>query len=230
MKPQSSVLSPRNSRPGEARPRQSVAVEIRNDLLGVIRNQFYGDLEPKTFFKDQTFLLNNVILWPASWLDKRGVTLPPARYKAILLEVLNGIKQHGDTGSIKYWPGYLMKCVQSHFQIHGDEYYDEAKALRTTLAGVIKKAEKVPVADPIRAMAEARRDLLQAGRKTRQKAPKPVQQTLLQLGCIALASGLLFGSNLCVTALSGPSSVKPPKIGADSCKPLQNALLRADPL
>jgi hypothetical protein len=31
----------------EPRPRQSVATEIRNDLLSAIRNQFYPDASPK---------------------------------------------------------------------------------------------------------------------------------------------------------------------------------------
>lgn len=180
----------------EARPRQSVAVEIRNDLLGVIRNQFYPDAPLKQWHQDKRFLLNNVILWPASYLDKRGVTLPPERYKAILLDVFNGIKAHGQTGAVKYWPGYLMVAVQSHFRIHGEDYYNEGKALRSTLDRIIRKAPAIPTADPIRVMAEARRDLLKSSR-TRPKAPVDTQIPLLQLFCIGSSIGLVFASNLC---------------------------------
>lgn len=185
----------------EPRPRQSVATEIRNDLLSAIRNQFYPDAalggEPFTQFqKDRHFLLTRVVLWPAGYLDKRGVTLPPERYKAILLEVFNGIKQHGSTEAIKYWPGYLMHCVQTHFRIHGEEYYEEGKALRATLDKIIKKAPAIPTADPIRVLAEARNDLLKSSRP-RRKTQINTQIPLLQLLCTTLPIGLIFGSNLC---------------------------------
>jgi hypothetical protein len=180
----------------EERPRQTVATEIRDDLLGAIRNQFYADAEPGQFQKDRNFLLTRVVLWPAGYLDKRGVTLPPERYKAILLEVFNGIKAHGQTGAIKYWPGYLMKCVQDHFKHHGEDYYNEGKTLRASLDKILKKAPRIPTADPVRVMAEARIDLLKSSR-TRRKAPVDTQIPLLQLACNASPLALLFGSNLC---------------------------------
>jgi hypothetical protein len=181
----------------EPRPRQTLAVEIRDDLLRVIRNQFYADAAPGQFQKDRTFLLTRVVLWPAGYLDRRGVTLPPERYKAILLDIFNGIKQHGQTGAIQYWPGYLMHCVQTHFRLHGEEYYEEGKALRLSLDRILKKTPSIPVIDPIRAMAEAKRDLLKSSR-TRPKAPVDTQIPLLQLLCTTLPTSLLFASNLCV--------------------------------
>jgi hypothetical protein len=184
----------------ESRPRQSVAVEIRNDLLNAIRHQFYGDAPAKQFHQDKRFLLNNVVLWPAGYLDRRGVTLPPARYKAILLDVFNGIKAHGQTGAIKYWPGYLMQCVQSHFRIHGEEYYEEGKSLRASLDKIIRKAPAIPTADPIRVLAEARNDLLKSSR-TRRKAPVDTQIPLLQLACNWVPIALFFASNLCAVSV-----------------------------
>jgi hypothetical protein len=184
----------------EDRPRQTVAVEIRNDLLNAIRNQFYQDAPADQFHKDKAFLLKNVVLWPAGYLDSRGVTLPPARYKAIVLDVINGIKQHGQTEVVKFWPGYLMRCVQSHFRIHGEDYYNEGKALRASLDKILKKAPQIPTADPIRVMAEARRDLLRAA-KTRQKARSDTQMSLLQIACNLTPIALLFGSNLCAVGL-----------------------------
>jgi hypothetical protein len=180
----------------EPRPRQTVAVEIRNDLLNVIRNQFYGDAPAKQFHQDKRFLLNNVILWPAGYLDRRGVTLPPERYKAILLDVFNGIKQHGQTGAVQYWPGYLMHCVQTHFRIHGEEYYEEGKSLRVSLDKIVKKAGSIPAADPIRVMAEARRDLLKSSR-TRPKRSVDTQIPLFQLFCTTASIAAFFASNLC---------------------------------
>jgi hypothetical protein len=166
----------------EQRPRQTLAVEIRDDLLQVIRNQFYQDAPVGQFQKDRKFLLSRVVLWPAGYLDSRGVTLPPARYKAILLEVFNGIKQHGQTGAVKYWPGYLMHCVQTHFHVHGEDYYNEGKALRATLDKIVKKAPQIPTADPVRVMAEARRDLEKTVRKTRCKDSAKQSQMAFKLG------------------------------------------------
>lgn len=187
----------------EVRPRQTVAIEIRDDLLNSIRNQFYADAAPGQFQKDRNFLLTRVVLWPACYLDKRGVTLPPARYKAILLDVFNGIKAHGQTGAVKYWPGYLMHCVQTHFRIHGEDYYNEGKALRATLDKIIKKAPSIPTADPIRVMAEARNDLLKSSR-TRPKRQSEAQITLLQIACNWSPIALFFASNLCAGSFLRP--------------------------
>lgn len=161
------------------RPKQSVPSEIKTDLLNAIRNSFYGDLPDKRWHSDKQFILVNVVLWPASYLNDKGVTLPPARYKAIVLDVLMGIKRHGQTESVKYWPGYLKHCLQTHFRIHGEEYYEEGKALRGRLDSVLKTMGQTPTADPIRVMAEARRDLIQEKRRKTQKGPKEAHQTLL---------------------------------------------------
>jgi hypothetical protein len=142
------------------RPKQDLPGEIVADLLSAIRGQFYG--ETKQFFQDRAFLLRNVVLWPAKWLNQRGVTLPPARYKAILLDVFTGIKQHGQTGAVKYWPGYLMKCVQDHFIHHGEEYYEEGKSLRTSteralLAAAMAGKTHTVAPDPVQSLAQAQR-------------------------------------------------------------------------
>lgn len=162
----------------EARPKQSVPGEIKADLLSAVRNSFYADAPEQQWHQDKAFIAREVVLWPAAWLNNRGVTLPPERYKAIILDVFNGIKQHGRTGAIKYWPGYLKHCLQSHFRIHGEDYYNEAKALRNNLSAVLKKASAIPTADPIRVLAEHRRDLLQARRKAPAKLLKDPQMTL----------------------------------------------------
>lgn len=181
----------------EPRPKQSVPAEIKNDLLGAIRGSFYGDASDKQWHQDKRFILINVVLWPASYLNSRGVTLPPERYKAIILEVFNGIKRHGSTEAVHFWPGYLKHCLQTHFRLHGEEYYEEAKALRSSLASLVAKVGQVPTADPVRVLAEARKDLLQ----TRHKTPKKAKADQLQLLCAALAGTLLSASNLCASGL-----------------------------
>lgn len=94
-----------------ARPRQRLPGEIVSDLMAAIRGPFYGDATPKQWAQDYHFIRDRVVLWPAPCLDKRGVILKPERYNAIILEVLQEIKHHGNTGQITYWPAYLAKCV-----------------------------------------------------------------------------------------------------------------------
>lgn len=113
----------------EPRERQDMPQEIVGDLLGIIRGQFCGDLSDKAWFQNRRMFLR-VVTYPAGWLSKRGVTLAPTRYKEIVLGIFDGVKAHGSTGAIKHWPGYLLHCVQEHFRHHGDEIYEEAKAVR----------------------------------------------------------------------------------------------------
>jgi len=88
----------------------------------------------------------------------RGVTLPSARYKEIVLGVLIGIKQHGATDVIKYWPGYLKHCLQTHFKVHGEEIYNEAKSVRNKVEHTLLACRKVERSvDPIAVIAEARK-------------------------------------------------------------------------
>jgi hypothetical protein len=160
------------------RPKQQLPEEIVQDLMGVIRNSFYGDLPPKRWFEDQGFIRRKVVCWPAGWLISKGVTLKPERYKEIVMGVITTIKHHGDTGGVKYWPGYLLHCLQMHFKCHGDEIYEEAKSLRTALEKTIQHvslkcgAGKTWV-DPIEVLAMAGK-VAATGR--RHKKAKPAKQ------------------------------------------------------
>lgn len=152
------------------RPKQQVTTEVVTDLMGAVRNSFYAD-SPQ-WFKDQAFIRRNVVMWPAGWLNRRGVTLRPERYKSLLIEIFNGVKQCGKTEAVKYWPGYLMTCVQSHFRIHAEEIYNEGKSFRNLvenalLAGRHAKDASTGV-DPVGAIALAHQ-ALQAAHKRKQK-------------------------------------------------------------
>jgi hypothetical protein len=166
----------------EMRPRQDVAREIVADLLGAIRGSFYGDLPPKRWFEDMDFLSRKVVLWPAGWLSGKGVSLPASRYKQILLDIVRTAKLNGDTSAVKYWPAYLAKCVQSHFRIHGEEYYEEGKSARSILDGVLLRAGQAlktsGCSDPIMAMADAKRALEATRAHKRPKSAKDRQLTL----------------------------------------------------
>jgi hypothetical protein len=145
-------------------------------MARAIRNSFYaGDAR---WFKDQHFIRRHVVTWPAAWLNAKGVTLSPLRFKEIVLGVLKGIKQHGRTEVVKYWPGYLKHCLQTHFRIHGEEYYEEAKAMRHQVERALLACQRPETSgpDPIEAIAMARR-LMVPGR--RPKTPAKQQMNLL---------------------------------------------------
>jgi predicted DNA-binding transcriptional regulator AlpA len=164
----------------EPREKQQVPAEIVADLLQAIRSQFYSDLSPEKFPQDRRFLAR-VVTWPATRLTTQGVTLTPIRYKAIFLAILDGIKVHGETGQIRYWPGYLLRCVQEHWRHHGDSYYEEGKMTRSlvekTLRGVtISETSRT---DPLEALATAAALLKTGSSKRSTRRGNPAKQMSL---------------------------------------------------
>lgn len=150
------------------RPKQDTtsdkARELAEAVLAKIRGQWYGprpadDLRrptPDDWWKDRSFILNRVVLWPASWLNKRGLTLATERYFEIVITKLNDVHAKHEQESFTYLPGYLMKCMQDHFKHHGDKIHDEAKSFTAAVEAAIGTAKAAPAADPIRAMDAAR--------------------------------------------------------------------------
>ena len=143
------------------RPKQPTPQEIVEALMQEIRAGFYAG-EDKKFFQDRDFLLRRVVLWPAGWLNAKGVTLPAARYREILHDIFQGIKQHGNTGAVQYWPGYLAHAVQTHYGVHGEEYYEEGKRVRAKVESALLIAGQRPAStpDPVAALAAARGALI----------------------------------------------------------------------
>ena len=162
------------------RPKQQLPAEIVQDILSAIRNQFYPDATPKQWAQDSVFIRREFVLYFASWLDKKGVTLKPGRFKQILLERLNEIKAHGATDKIKYFPGYLKHVLQTHLRHHGDDYYQEGKNLRALTESALATLPE-PTIDPIRVMAEARRDLLISKKAAKQRKSPDVQFGQMEL-------------------------------------------------
>ena len=112
--------------------------------MDFIRVKFYvceGD--GLAFLKDRPRLLAWVVLWPASWLNERGVTLQPERYRAILIDVLMDAARHGNATKVAYRPAWLKAVMQRHFAHHEDEIYEEAKAIRTTMDLALSTLAKV---------------------------------------------------------------------------------------
>lgn len=130
------------------RPKQQMPDELVADLMAKIRGQFCGNMETAEWMKHSHFIRRNVVMWPAHFIfNKKGFTVSGARYKQIMKEIFEGIKLHGDLSSIRFWPGYLMDCVQNHFKNHWEDYYAESKAV-TTIADhalmALKRATSAP--------------------------------------------------------------------------------------
>jgi len=157
--------------------------QLINDLLDFIQRKFYeGDVAG--FTKDKRRLLTWVVLWPSTYLDAAKVSLPDARQKEIFMETVMLALQQGNTGNIRYRPAWLGRVIQSHYQIHWDEIYQEAKSARSLADHALLMAGRLPVAkapDSTREMAAAAR--LLKGSKRQVKHPVKAAQNLeLNLG------------------------------------------------
>lgn len=155
-------------------PQSITSQELTDDLLAFIQRKFYeGD--PAGFSKDKRRLLLWVVLWPATYLEERGVTLPADRQKEIFMDMVMLALQQGNTGNIKYRPAWLGRVVQSHYKIHWDEIYQEAKSSRRLAEHALLVAGRLPVAqsvDPTRDMAATARLLKGSKRKLKQPVKK----------------------------------------------------------
>lgn len=136
--------------------KQQTSEELRDDLLGFIQRKFYPG-EGVAFAKDRRLLLKWVVLFPAKWLNEKAVTLPPERYREIFMKVMLEALACGNTGAIHYRPAWLAKVIQSHFAVHGQELYDEAKSARSLAENALAVFGKLSRAepDPVRELARA---------------------------------------------------------------------------
>lgn len=166
---------------------EQTPAELVAELLAVVRAQFYPDSlvadarARKRWFQEQHIIKSWVVLWPAAWLDERGVWLSPERYREALLGIFNEVKQHGDTGDVKNWPRYLAACVQSRFKIRAEEFLSEGKSARAVVERValgLMKPEKATAAkrgeDVVRALAGAKAVLSQGRTRTKRVPIAPL--------------------------------------------------------
>jgi hypothetical protein len=110
-------------------------------LLEEVRCRFYAGHPARDLHRDRRMLLY-ALTWPASWLERRGLTCSAARYRGLLADRLAVIAAHGDpTRYGAYFPAYLLKCLQDWFDHHGDELYGELKHIRNALDQVLASAK-----------------------------------------------------------------------------------------
>jgi hypothetical protein len=115
-------------------------------LLASIRGRFYRATDPqdhtalRRFHRDRRLLLY-ALTWPATWLEHRGLTCPPSRYRRLIDERLAAIAAHGDPARYgPCFPRYLLKCLQDFFERHGDDLYGDLKHIRNALDQVLASA------------------------------------------------------------------------------------------
>jgi hypothetical protein len=159
--------------------RQIVTDELVGKCLAFLQNKFYQGKD-RAFSKDRKRLLDWVVLWPATWLDERAVTISLDEYYKIFMTVFMDSVRFGDLENIEYAPAWLAQVIQSHFGIHGEDYYQAAKSVRTLTENALLFAKKNPATvqpDPIRELASARR--LLRPKKLNRKIERKEQLKLL---------------------------------------------------
>lgn len=175
-------MKPRRPAQQDHRPGQSVDAQVEGRLLGLIRGQFCPDLPAKEWYQHVPFLRVKVVLWPARFITGKGFTVPESRYEDIMRAIFTEIKRFGQTGQVRYWPGYLTKCVQDHWKHHWEEYYAEAKSARTLAETILAHTGNTTATEDrsVEAMAAAHKVLV-AVRKKSKVAPVGKQITLFPL-------------------------------------------------
>ena len=150
------------------RLRQPTPRELTDSCLLLLKSKFYtGPGDDKCFAQDRAKLLSWVVLWPASWLNGKGVTIHGDAYREIFVKVFIQAAAHVQS-KVKYRPAYLRQVIQSHFAIHGEDYYDAAKAVRNQVdqAMMLAGQPRTAAPDPVRDLALARQ-LLAPKKKTK---------------------------------------------------------------
>jgi hypothetical protein len=150
--------------PRPPRPKQSVAIQLRDDLLRLLWQKFYADdpAGPKEaarcFGQDRAKLLGWVILWPARFMSGKGFTVTGERYKSIFSNIIIEAVRHGNTSRLGYRPAWLKMVMQSHFKKHWEQYYDEAKGVRAQAEHalhVLGQLPRVAPPNPVEELAAA---------------------------------------------------------------------------
>jgi len=115
--------------------------EIIEQALRRIQARWYA-ARPREFWRDRRALLE-ALTWPAAQLRERGVPIRREQYQAMLDGLLSGIETHGEAArTAGYFPGYLKRCVTSHWRHHWEDYYEAGKRLRNTLDRLVARAAR----------------------------------------------------------------------------------------
>lgn len=158
-------------------------MELRDACLNFLRTKFYNQPgDDRCFAQDRSRLLAWVVLWPASWLNGKGVTIHGDRYREIFMKVFMQASAFVQS-KVKYRPAYLRQVIQSHFKIHGEDYYDEAKSVRNQVESIMLLVGKAgpKETDPVKDLASAR-DILTALKPKKASLKTPLNSQLNLFG------------------------------------------------
>ncbi|MEI8288818.1 MAG: hypothetical protein WCH99_05050 [Verrucomicrobiota bacterium] len=162
------------------RLKQPTPKELTDSCLAFLQTKFYTEPgDDKCFAQDRSKLLSWVVLWPAGWLNSRAVTIHGDAYREIFIKVFMNAAAHMES-KVKYRPAYLRQVIQSHWRIHGEDYYDQAKAVRNLVDHTLMIAgqSRLPAPDPVRQMAEAAKLLRPVKRPVKTAVKAAVEQEL----------------------------------------------------
>jgi len=120
----------------DEREKQVLPGELMRGWLGFIKEQLNRGREEKEFYS-ALGIYRKALTHFAAQLNAKAVTLPPGRYSQIVYGVLMTIRDNGNLDGIKYLPRYVLHCFQEHWKHHGEEYYEEGKALRSRVDRVL---------------------------------------------------------------------------------------------
>jgi hypothetical protein len=106
-------------------------------LLAQIKTRFYDHKQPEKRFHQDRHMLLYALTWPAQWLERQGLSITPTAYQKLLSQRLHDIATHGQPQHYhRYFPRYLLKCIQDWFAHHGDQLYQELKHVRNQLCSI----------------------------------------------------------------------------------------------
>lgn len=167
--------------PKPARRGPEFAEEIIRDIMRAIHLQFCPDMPDKEWFKDHYhFLRRNAVMWPASFMLRKGFTISGDRYKSVMFGILEEVKHHGNLAAVDHWQFYLMTCIQRHFKCQWEMYYDESKMIQARIENALLACKSASQADrgvdTVELIAMARR-INQPGK--RKNSAKPDTQMKL---------------------------------------------------
>lgn len=109
------------------------AKETMEALLAQVRQRFYMAEGDALFHRDRKALIY-ALSWPAGWMRERQLRPTQRRYRELVERSLADIALHGDPERWgKYFPRYLLKCLQDRFRHRYDELYFELKSASNAL-------------------------------------------------------------------------------------------------
>lgn len=153
------------------------------DLMKEVRTKLFAGRSDKEWFAQQE-LVKKALTYPAHWLEERKVPLASKRYAEIMTTIIGAAAAYGDLGKVTYVSRYLLTCVQRHMAHHGDEYYQEGKAIRNRtsvfMATLEKNNKPARAADrTVTVLSEVHASIAVGRRKAKAKAvAKPLQPDL----------------------------------------------------